>query len=92
MRTKPTIVKKDRAKTLIDGWRCTKSPIDLAAINMTATDTKTAAIMIDISSTNPTAVITLSRENTISKIPICITEPQNNLALFEFLDVVDPFR
>ncbi len=48
----PTIMRKASARTLIDGWRSTNSPIGLAATSITPTE-------------NTTAVITESSENTI---------------------------
>ena len=64
--TMPTTTKKLKASILMVGWLDTNSPIPRANTIMRPTDVNTAAIMISIWSTMPTAVMMESREKTKS--------------------------
>ena len=66
MRVIPIINKKLRAKILIVGWRSTKLLIAEADRIITTVEARTAAIITVRLSTIPTAVITESREKTMS--------------------------
>ena len=67
----PTTSRNDSASILIDGCADTNSPMARANSIISPTETITAAIMTDTSSTMPTAVMMESSENTMSMMMIC---------------------
>jgi len=68
---KPIIRRNDSASILIVGLFFIKLLIGLAVNSITPTDNMIAIAIIDRCSTSPTAVITESREKTISSTAIC---------------------
>ncbi len=74
---KPIIIKKPRHRMTTAGCLLTKSISGLAANSIIPTAIVTAIIITDKSLTIPTAVITLSSENTASSTTICTITIQN---------------
>jgi len=66
----PMSRRNDSARIFMVGCRSTNSPIDLAETSMTSTAITIAATMTGTTLAMPTAVITESREKTMSRMAI----------------------
>ena len=75
MSAMPINSKKLSASILTVGWRSMKSASGFAAASMSITAMMIAAAMTQRSFAIPTAVITLSSENTTSRTTIWVTMP-----------------
>jgi len=78
----PINIRKLSARIFSVGCFSTKSPIDLADSIITPTEMTTAMIITGRSRAMPTAVITESREKTMSSSMICTSTPENDGGIF----------
>ena len=80
----PITIRNARARIFKAIFFRMKSPIGLAKQRITKKELKTAVTIIHLLLVSPTAVITESREKTISKITICeitLAKPDNDFFL-----------
>src|SRR5215210_7286789 len=92
MRVKPIRSRKLRASIFTVGWRLTKPLTASAENSITPIATVTAAIITETWSTMPTAVMTESRENTMSRRTIWIRTLPNAAPTLALLCPSSPSR